>query len=80
MNGKFPERKTQCSGILYSDVCIGELNTRMEEEKLLVEGRANVFVIYLGEGENPSINYFENTLPIEGILTATAAMRTWSNR
>ncbi len=66
--------------ILYSDVCIGELNTRMEEEKLLVEGQANVFVIYLGEGENPSINYFENTLPIEGILTATAAMRTWSNR
>ena len=63
---KIPGTKDAMQRILYSDVCIGELNTRMEEEKLLVEGQANVFVIYLGEGENPSINYFENTLPIEG--------------
>lgn len=63
---KIPGTKDAMQRILYSDVCIGELNARMEEEKLLVEGQANVFVIYLGEGENPSINYFENTLPIEG--------------
>lgn len=63
---KIPGTKDAMQRILYSDVSLGEWNTRLEEEKLLVEGQANVFVIYLGEGENPSINYFENSLPIEG--------------
>lgn len=40
---KIPGTKDAMQRILYSDVCIGELNTRMEEEKLLVEGQANVF-------------------------------------
>ena len=42
---KIPGTKDAMQRILYSDVCIGELNTRMEEEKLLVEGHANIFVI-----------------------------------
>ena len=37
--------------VLYSDVQLGEMNTRMLENQLQVDGQATFFVIYLGEGE-----------------------------
>ena len=50
------------------DVQLGEMNTRMMENELQVDGQATFFVIYLGEGEEGSINYFENTIPVEGTI------------
>ena len=40
----------------------------MMENELQVDGQATFFVIYLGEGEEGSINYFENTIPVEGTI------------
>lgn len=65
---KIPGTKDAIGRILYSDIQLGEMNTRMEEEKLQVDGQAQVFLIYISDGEEPELNFFENTLPIEGYI------------
>lgn len=63
---KIPGTKDAIGHILYSDIQMGEMNARIEEEQLRVEGQAQIFIIYLSDGEEPELNFFENTLPIEG--------------
>lgn len=65
---KIPGTKDAISSVLYTDVQLGEINTRLQENELQVDGQATFFVIYFGEGENGAINYFENTIPIEGTI------------
>lgn len=65
---KIPGTKDAIGSVLYSDVQLGEMNTRMMENELQVDGQATFFVIYLGEGEDETINYFENTIPVEGTI------------
>lgn len=65
---KIPGTKDAIGSVLYSDVQLGEMNTRMMENELQVDGQATFFVIYLGEGEEGTINYFENTIPVEGTI------------
>lgn len=65
---KIPGTKDAIGQILYSDIQLGEINTRMEENALRVDGQARLFVIYLSDSENPEMNYYENTIPVEGTL------------
>lgn len=71
---KIPGTKDSIDTILYSDVQLGEINTRMMENELQVEGQATFFVIYVGEGEGSNINFFENTIPIEGSIDCSGCM------
>lgn len=65
---KLPGTKDAIGQILYSEFCLGEINTRMGENELQVDGQARVFLIYLSEGENPEMNFYENTIPLEGTV------------
>lgn len=65
---KIPGTKDSIGRILYSEIQMGEMNTRMEEEKLQVDGQARIFLIYLSDSEEPELNYFENSLPVEGYI------------
>lgn len=65
---KIPGTKDAIGQILYSDIQLGEINTRMDENALRVDGQARLFVIYLSDSENPEMNYYENTIPVEGTL------------
>ncbi len=65
---KIPGTKDAIGQILYSDIRLGEINTRVEEDEIQVEGEANLFVIYLSESEQPEMDSFETTIPIEGKL------------
>lgn len=65
---KIPGTKDAIGRVLYTDVQLGEMNTRMLENELQVDGQATFFVIYIGEGEDGAMNYFENTIPIQGTI------------
>ena len=65
---KLPGTKDSIGQILYSDFTLGEINTRVGENELLVDGQANLFVIYLSDSEDPEMNFYENTFPIEGTI------------
>lgn len=65
---KLPGTKDAVGQILYSEFCLGEINTRMNENELQVDGQARLFLIYLSDGEEPEMNFYENTIPIEGTV------------
>lgn len=65
---KIPGTKDAIGQILYSDIRLGEINTRMNENELQVDGQAHLFVIYLSDSEAPEMNYYENTIPVEGVI------------
>lgn len=50
--------------ILWKSVEPGEMSFRLGEEKLYVQGDLRVFVMYEGEGESPSVQIVESTVPM----------------
>lgn len=63
---KIPGTKDSIGRILYSDFHLGEMDTRLAENELQILGQAQLFVIYLSDGDTPELNYFETEMPIEG--------------
>ncbi len=63
---KIPATNDAIGQLLYWDIRLAEMNTRVEEGTLKVEGETDVFIIYLSDGTTPRLNYFENVIPIEG--------------
>lgn len=54
--------------ILWYNVQTGDVEFRIMEEKLGVQGEVQLFVLYEGEGEEHPIRSFETTLPFSGVL------------
>lgn len=63
---KIPGTKDAIGQILYSDFRLGEMDTRVNENELQVNGQGHLFVIYLSDSENPEMNFYDNTISIEG--------------
>lgn len=54
--------------ILWSTISLGDMEFKMLEEKIALQGELHLFVLYEGEGEEHPIRCFETTLPINGML------------
>lgn len=54
--------------ILWNDVSLGDVEFKVTEEKINLQGDVHVFVLYEGEGEEHPIRSFETTLPFSGVL------------
>lgn len=54
--------------ILWSNISLGDMEFKVLEEKLALQGDVHVFVLYEGEGEERPVRSFETTLPISGVL------------
>lgn len=66
---KVPGTKDAIGEILYSDFRLMETDMRLMENELQVNGQASLFVIYLSDGDNPELNYFETAMPVEGTIS-----------
>lgn len=54
--------------ILWSNVELGDVEFKVQEERLLLSGDVHLFVLYQGEGEDRPCRTFETVLPFNGIL------------
>ncbi|MCH5343510.1 MAG: DUF3794 domain-containing protein [Acetatifactor sp.] len=54
--------------ILWNTVSLGDVEFKVMEEKLTLQGDVHLFVLYEGEGEDHPIRSFETTLPFSGVL------------
>lgn len=54
--------------ILWSTVSLGDVDFRVMEERLTLQGDVHFFVLYEGEGEDHPIRSFETTIPFSGAL------------
>ncbi len=54
--------------ILWNNLSLGDVEFKVMEEKISLQGDVHLFVLYEGEGEDHPIRSFETTLPISGVL------------
>lgn len=63
---KIPGTKDTIGRILYDDVSLLEVETRVGEDKLVLSGEASLFIIYLSTDESPQLNFHECVIPLAG--------------
>lgn len=63
---KIPGTKDTIGRILYDDVSLLEVETRVGEDKLVLSGEASLFIIYLSADETPQLNFHECIIPLSG--------------
>lgn len=63
---KIPGTKDTIGRILYDDVSLLEVETRVGEDKLVLSGEASLFIIYLSSDEVPQLNFHECIIPLSG--------------
>lgn len=54
--------------ILWSNISLGDMEFKVLEEKIGIQGDVHFFMLYEGEGEERPIRSFETTIPINGVL------------
>lgn len=54
--------------ILWNDVSLGDVEFKVQEEKLAISGDVHIFVLYEGEGEDRPCRTFETIIPFSGQL------------
>lgn len=54
--------------ILWNNIFLGDVEFKVLEEKLTLQGDVHLFLLYEGEGEDHPIRSFETTLPFSGVL------------
>ncbi len=63
---KIPGTKDTIGRILYDEVNLLEVETRVGEDKLILTGEASIFIIYLSADEIPQLNFHECIMPLSG--------------
>ncbi len=54
--------------ILWNTISLGDVEFKVMEEKLTIQGDVHFFVLYEGEGEDRPLRSFETTIPFSGVL------------
>ncbi|MBR1931098.1 MAG: DUF3794 domain-containing protein [Lachnospiraceae bacterium] len=54
--------------ILWSNVTLGDVEFKVLEGKITVQGDVGLFLLYEGEGEEHPIRSYETTIPFSGVL------------
>lgn len=54
--------------ILWNTVSLSDVDFKVTEGKISLQGDVHVFILYEGEGEDHPVRAFENTMPFSGML------------
>lgn len=63
---RLPGTKDTIGRILYEDVSLNEIETRCEEDKMIVTGEVGIFVLYLNAEEPAGLGFHECQVPVQG--------------
>lgn len=63
-----PSNKANIFEILYSDVSLRNTDIRLLEDKISLKGEILLFILYVGEDEENTIQYIETEVPFSGTI------------
>lgn len=63
-----PANHPNVSRILWSSLHLGDVEFKVMEEKLSIQGDIQLFLLYEGEGEERPVRSFETVMPFSGVL------------
>lgn len=61
-----PAGKPNIGEIVWDDISLRNVNTRITDEGLGVSGDLNIFLMYIESGEGQSVQWYETTVPFTG--------------
>ena len=67
-NVSLPAGKPEIQEIIWDDVDVRNLNTRLADDGLKLAGDLDIFVMYIGNGETGNVQWYETTASFEGSL------------
>jgi len=70
---QLPSNKPDIREILWENVQFRGCRTRLEADKLTVQGSLFLFVLYRAQDEKESLQWIEQTIPVEGELSCAGA-------
>ena len=68
---QLPVNKPNVQNILWKDLQIRSLDTRMQEDRLAIKGEVLVLIVYQGEEDPGTVQWLEQTVPFHGMLDVT---------
>lgn len=63
-----PSGKSCISEILYNNIELNNVEVRLLDDKFLAKGELSVFILYVGDGENSPMEYYETELPFSSTI------------
>lgn len=63
-----PSTKDSVERLLYENISLEEMETRLVENRININGQVKVFLLYITSGETPHLEFYETTLPIRGVV------------
>lgn len=63
-----PSNKCNIFDIIYSEVELRNTEYRLNEDRFTIKGEIPIFIMYIGDNEENSLEYFETELPFSGIV------------
>ena len=68
-----PNGKADIGSLVWDDVDVRNVNTRMTEDGLSVSGELNVFIMYIADDEAGQVQWYETSTPFTGIIDVSGA-------
>lgn len=65
---EIPMGKPNISEIIWNSLCTKSINTKLDDEKIVVSGEFLLFLLYNSESENTPVQWFESTIPFSGAV------------
>lgn len=65
---KLPPGKPNIEELLYTNLELRNMDTRLSGDKLSVRGDLEIFCLYAGEGQENQLDYWEAAIPVNGTL------------
>ena len=67
-NVSLPAGKPEIQEIIWDDVDVRNLNTRLADDGLSLTGELDIFVMYIGNGDTGNVQWYETTASFDGRL------------
>ena len=65
---QLPSGKSNIAEMLYNDVELKNVDIRLLSDKFTIKGELLVFILYVGEGDDSPIEYYETELPFSSSI------------
>ena len=63
-----PSNKANIFDIIYQEVDLRNVECRLMDNKFTVKGELPIFFMYIGEGEDNNLEYYETEIPFNGMI------------
>lgn len=63
-----PSNKANIFDIIYNEIDLRNVECRLMDQKFTIKGELPIFIMYIAEGDNIGLEYYETEIPFNGMI------------